>query len=93
MPFGSFLDSFPSLLFVGAHALFLVVGIWAATSLAKAGRPFAPIIWLYVVSQVVFLAFFGGAITMKMAVLVEQTLLVVLIAMLTIRSSRVPSGR
>jgi len=89
MPFGSFLDSLPSLLFVAAHAIFLVVGIWAATSLAKAGRPFAPVIWLYVVSQVVFLAFFGGAITMKMAVLVEQTLLVVLIAALTIRSSRV----
>jgi len=89
MPFGSFLDSLPSLLFVGAHAIFLVVGIWAATSLAKAGRPIAPLVWLYVISQCVFLAFFGGAITMKMAVLIEQTLIVVLVAALAMRSTRV----
>jgi hypothetical protein len=86
MPFGSFLDSLPSLLFVGAHALFLVVGIWAAMSLAKAGRPFAPLVWLYVLSQVGFLAFFGGALTMKMAVLIEQTLMVILIIGVCLRS-------
>lgn len=80
MPFGSFLDSLPSMLFVSAHIAFLLVGVWAAIAARRAGKPFAAIIWLYALSQVVFLAFFGGAITMKMAVLVEQTLMVVMVA-------------
>ena len=29
MPIGSFLDSLPSILFIGAHILFLFVGVWA----------------------------------------------------------------
>lgn len=30
--------------------------------------------WLYVASQIIFLAFFGGLLTLKMSVLLEQTL-------------------
>ena len=79
MPIGGFLDSLPSMLFVGAHVLFLGVGIWAwrQTSMTRAG--FAAALWLYAVSQIVFLGFFGGVITMKMAVLVEQTLIVLMV--------------
>ena len=64
MPLGTFLDSMPALLFIAAHVLFLGVAIWAA-------QASAPLFWLYAVSQVIFLAFFGGLITMKMGVLVE----------------------
>ena len=77
MPIGGFLDSFPSMLFVGAHAMFLLAGVWAWKKAAGAGKKFAPAFWLYVVSQLIFLAFFGGAFTMKMAVLLEQTLIVI----------------
>jgi low temperature requirement protein LtrA len=86
MPLGGFLDSLPSLLFVSAHVLFLLVGLWAANAAARAGRPYASLLWLYALSQLFFLAFFGGAITMKMAVLVEQTLMVILIAGIAMKS-------
>ena len=78
MPIGGFLDSFPSLLFIGAHLLFLVVGVFTWRTAAGARQRFAPALWLYVASQVVFLAFFAGGITMKMAVLAEQTFMVVM---------------
>jgi len=86
MPIGGFLDSLPSLLFIGAHVAFLIVGVWAIRSGRAAGAAFAPFIWLYVVSQVVFLAFFGGVITMKMAVLLEQTLIVLMVAAIASRN-------
>ena len=83
MPFGTFLDSFPSALYIGAHLLFLVFGIWAVrrAGLAK----YAPAFWLYAASQVFFLAFFGGALTMKMAVLVEQMLIAAMVAVIATR--------
>ena len=77
MPFGAFLDSFPSVIFIGAHLLFLVLGVWAVR---RAGAvTYAPAFWLYALSQVFFLAFFSGALTMKMAVLVEQMLVAAMV--------------
>jgi hypothetical protein len=86
MPLGTFLDSMPALLFIAAHVLFLGVAIWAVRAAS------APLFWLYAASQVIFLAFFGGVITMKMAVLIEQTLIVVMVAMMTMRGA-VRAGR
>ena len=86
MPLGTFLDSMPALLFIAAHVLFLGVAIWAVRAAS------APLFWLYAASQVMFLAFFGGVITMKMAVLIEQTLIVVMVAMMTMRGA-VRAGR
>jgi len=79
MPMGSFLDSLPTMMFVAAHVVFLAVGIWAVTQAKKNKARFASAFWLYAVSQIVFLSFFGGLITMKMAVLVEQTLIVIMV--------------
>jgi hypothetical protein len=87
MPFGTFLDSFPSPLFVAAHLAFLAVGVWAVRSLTNSRAVFAPLVWLYVATQLVFLGFFGGVITMKMAVLIEQTLVVIMIALIAARRS------
>ena len=78
-PIGGFLDSLPSALYISCHVLFLAVGIWAARKSGAANLLYAPAFWLYVVSQLVFLLFFGGVITMKMAVLTEQTLMVILV--------------
>ena len=80
MPLGGFLDSLPSVLFVAAHVAFLLIGVWAAITTRRSGDRFAPLLWLYAISQVIFLGFFSGALTMKMAVLIEQTLMVVLVA-------------
>ena len=77
MPFGAFLDSFPSAIFIAAHLLFLALGVWAVRRAGTA--KYAAAFWLYALSQVFFLAFFGGALTMKMAVLVEQMLIAVLV--------------
>ena len=87
MLYGSFLDSLPTMLFVGAHVLFLAVGIWAARKVAARRAAYAPAFWLYAASQVLLLAFFGGFITMKMAVLLEQTLIVILVVSVATRRS------
>jgi hypothetical protein len=87
MPIGSFLDSFPSLLFIAAHVLFLVVGVWAWKRVGSGGRRPGATFWLYVAAQVIFLGFFGGVMTMKMAVLLEQTLMAVMVIGLASRIS------
>jgi hypothetical protein len=85
MSIGGFLDSFPSVVFIAAHVLFLVVGYWAMRRAAAAGQPFSSAFWLYIVSQIGFLAFFGGVLTLKMAVLIEQTLLLIFVILLVRR--------
>jgi uncharacterized membrane protein len=87
MPFGSFLDSLPQILFVAAHVAFLLVGLWAATRRTEAGTAWRMAVFaLYAISQVGFLAFFGGVITLKMAVLLEQMLMVIVVLALATRA-------
>ena len=85
MPVGSFLESLPSILFIGAHLVFLLVGLWAVKKATDDKAKYASAFWLYVLSQVVFLAFFGGALTLKMAVLLEQTLIVIMVLWVAMR--------
>lgn len=86
MPIGNFLDAFPTVLYVGAHMVFLVVGLWAVKKASDNKASYAWAFWLYVASQIVFLAFFGGVFTMKMAVLLEQTLIVIMVVWIAMRS-------
>lgn len=79
MPIGGFLDSLPSILFVVVHLAFLAVGLWALWRTNSEGRDYAWAFGLYALSQIVFLGFFGGVITIKMAVLLEQILMVILV--------------
>jgi hypothetical protein len=65
--------------------LFLAFAIWAVRRAGAA--KFAPAFWLYALSQLFFLAFFGGALTMKMAVLVEQMLIAGMVAAIATRRS------
>jgi hypothetical protein len=82
MPIGSFLDTFPTAVFVGAHVLFLIIGFWAMRSAAAAGLAYRSAFWLYIVSQLGFLAVFGGMLTLKMGVLLEQMLMVIFVIVL-----------
>lgn len=91
MPVGGFLDSLPSALFVAAHLAFLVVGLWAIRRLSRSGIAYASALALYVAAQIIFLAVFGGALTLKMGVLIEQTLVVVMVIWLTIRAASIPA--
>lgn len=79
MPIGTFLDSMPSTLFVVAHVVFLLVGLWAAKKAKDLKLPYAQAFWLYPVVHVGFLAYFAGFFTFKMAVLLEQMLIVVMV--------------
>ncbi|HMF44979.1 MAG TPA: hypothetical protein VKQ32_30120 [Polyangia bacterium] len=87
MPIGHFLDSFPALIFIAAHVMFLAVGLWAWKKAGGSARRIAPTFWLYVVAQAIFLGFFAGALTMKMAVLLEQTLMVAMVVAIASRTS------
>jgi hypothetical protein len=67
--------------------MFLALGLWAWRRTGANGRVLSPLFWLYVVSQAIFLGFFAGAITMKMAVPLEQTLMAVMVFAFARRAS------
>jgi hypothetical protein len=78
-PFGGFLERLPQALYVMAHVMFLAAGAWSALRASDNGLPNSEALVLYAVSQIGFLAYFARAITMKLAVLVEQTLIFVML--------------
>jgi hypothetical protein len=90
MPFGGFLDDLPTVLFVAAHVMFLAVGIWAIRR--TSGLAFSRALVLYAIAQVVFLGVFGGALTLKMGVLIDQTLMVALVIWIALRATRSPEA-
>ncbi len=94
MPVGGFLDLLPAPLFIAAHVFFLGFGIWLIVKTARDDRAkYGPALMLYVLSHIAYLAFFAGLLTLKMAVLIEQTLLFVAILWIATRqtSSRATS--
>ena len=86
-PFGGFLDDLPKALYVLAHIAFLGVGIglWAHARNAAFPQPGA--LLLYVMSQAVFFVFFANWITLKMAVLVEQALMLAMVCVIVIAAA------
>ena len=78
-PFGGFLERLPQAMYVMAHVIFLAAGAWMAVRASDNGLPNSEALALYAISQVGFLAYFARAITMKLAVLVEQTLVFVML--------------
>ena len=83
-PFGAFLDDLPKTLYVVAHVAFLGVGLWLWVRAGSTAFPHPNALLLYVASQAVFFAFFANWITMKMAVLVEQTLMAIMVCALVL---------
>jgi hypothetical protein len=82
LPLGKFLDDLPKALYVVAHIAFLAVGVWLyARAQGAGGVPAGPLL-LYAASQIVFFGYFASWITLKMAVLAEQTLMVAMVVML-----------
>lgn len=73
-PLGQFLDDLPRGLYVIAHVMFLGVGIWSWTRASGSGSPYSAAFALYALSQVGFFGYFANRITMKAAVLAEQSL-------------------
>lgn len=79
MVIGGFLDTLPSALFIAAHVMFLGLGVWAATRREATLPTRTSLFWLYAISQIGFLGFFAGVVTLKMAVLIEQMLVAVIV--------------
>ena len=79
MPLGGFLDTMPAILFIMAHVIFFGVGLWAAKKAMDNKLSYSKAFLLYPVVHLGFLAYFGGYFTLKMAVLLEQMLIVVMV--------------
>jgi len=88
MPFGGFLDSFPTALFITVHIAELAVGLWAIRALSSGRAPYAYALVLYAISQLGFLAVFGGAFTLKFGVLIEQMLVLAMVVWIAVRGQR-----
>ena len=82
MPIGHFLEDFKPTIFIAAHIAFLTVGILSFLWAKSNKRSYANLLLLYIATQLIFLAMFGGVFTMKMAVLLEQTVIVVMVVLL-----------
>ena len=80
-PVGAFLDGVPGWLYVLAHVGFLAGGLLLWIRAVDQELPFSAAVPLYAVSQLGFIAYFAGWITMKAAVLAEQTLVFALITL------------
>ena len=83
-PFGGLLDDFPSWLFIGAHVAFLAGGLLLWMRAVDQELAFSAAVPLYAVSQLGFLAYFAGWITIKTAVLLEQTLVFILVCLVVL---------
>ena len=86
MPVGQFLDSFPAALFIAAHVGFIGVGIYCIKKVKNLAPAYTLALWLYPISQIGFLVFFAGASTLKLAVLVEQMLVLALVVLVASKS-------
>ena len=87
VPLGGFLDDLPNGLYALAHLGFLAAGAWLWMRASASALPYSGALALYVVSQVGFLAYFAHGITMKAAVLAEQTLVLALVLLVVLRTT------
>ena len=85
-PFGGFLDRLPAALYALAHIGFLAAGLWLWWRANDAALPYSGALLLFAAGQLGFLAYFAKLITMKMAVLVEQTLVLAMITIIVLRT-------
>ncbi len=88
MPVGGFLDSIPVAVFIAVHLAELAIGLWAIRSLTSGKAPYAYAFGLYAISQIGFLTVFGGAITLKLGVLIEQMLVLAMVLWIAVRGQR-----
>ncbi len=87
MPAGKFLDDLPTGLYVVAHIMFLAVGLWLWARASNNALPYSGAIALYALSQAGFFAYFAHWITIKAAVLAEQTLVFAMVLLIVLRAA------
>ena len=87
VPFGKFLDDLPKALYVVAHVVFLGIGVWLWARAHGNALPYSEALPLYALSQIVFFGYFANLITMKMAVLAEQTLMLAMVLWIVLQAT------
>ncbi|MSQ33362.1 MAG: hypothetical protein EXR60_02930 [Dehalococcoidia bacterium] len=87
LPLGKFLDDLPKTLYVVAHIVFLAIGVWLWPRARGDALPYSEALLLYTLSQIVFFGYFANWITLKMAVLAEQTLMVAMVLVIVLRAT------
>ncbi|MQA00719.1 MAG: hypothetical protein GEU80_15580 [Dehalococcoidia bacterium] len=88
MPFGEFLEDFPSVLFVLTHVAMVGIGVWAIVRTWARSPAISKALWLYLASQPVFFAFWAELITLKMAAVTEQALIILMVVWLVLGTGR-----
>ena len=88
MPVGTFLEAFPVQIFIAAHIALVGLGLWAIQRTKSSAPWVTGPLWLYVVSQPVFLLFFAGWITRPMAVFTEQMLMMVMVIWIALNATK-----
>jgi hypothetical protein len=88
MPFGEFLEDFPTALFVLTHVAMVGIGVWAIVGTRDQNPTISKALWLYLASQPVFFAFWAELITLKMAAVTEQTLVMLMVVWLVLGTQR-----
>lgn len=86
MPIGGFLDGLPTMMFVVVHAILLLIGLWAVKNAKSKKLKYASAFWLYALVHVGFLSVFGGLLTLKMGVFLEQILIVIMVIWISMRA-------
>jgi len=79
MPIGGFLDTLPVAMFVAVHIILLLVGLWVIKKASDKKLKYAKAFWLYPLVHIGFLSVFGGLLTLKMGVFLEQILILIMI--------------
>lgn len=87
LPAGKVLDELPVSLYVLAHVVFLGIGIWLWLRATGGGLPWSGALLFYVISQIAFFGYFTKSITLKMAVLAEQILMVAMVLWIVLRTT------
>jgi len=87
LPLRKMLDDLPKALYVVAHVVFLSVGAWLYARAVGSSLPYSGALILYPISQVVFFGYFARLITLKMAVLAEQTLMFALVLWIVLEAT------
>ncbi|MSQ22528.1 MAG: hypothetical protein EXR53_04375 [Dehalococcoidia bacterium] len=87
LPVGKFLDDLPKAVYVVTHVLFLGIGVWLWARARGNDLPYSEALLLYSISQIVFFGYFANLITMKMAVLAEQTLMIVMVLWIILQAA------
>ena len=87
LPLGKFLDDLPKAMYIAAHVAFLGIGVWLWARADDHALPYSGALLLYALSQVVFFGHFANWITLKMAVLTEQMMMVAMVVLIVLKAT------